>query len=128
METGRTLKLTFTLPATLAFAVSEGRVLPCLAGTLLTVDKLGQVNITGKARDQVFEQAERWLGMIAKQHPPRAIHAVLSCDKPGDGWPARDSWWIVIGGRISFSPSRLPPELPGVDFAFDAANEPAGSD
>jgi len=106
------VRLTFTLPRRLAFSVPAGRHQPCIAGCILKVDRDGQVVITGLSREQTFEQARRFLRIVAKGHGPLSIVAVLTTparltyERGG-----RDGWSIIVGAEIAFTPTTIPPDL-----------------
>lgn len=99
-------RLSFLLPATLVLRAMPGRHQPCLHGCVLRVDRGGTVTVEGPSRPRVFEQAARFLRMVAKGMPPVAIAAWLAspCDR-------RDGWQIIVNAEVSFAPTAIEPHL-----------------
>jgi len=100
-------RLSFLLPTSLAGFVRSGTWQPCLAGCLLMVDRNALVRISGRSREAVFDQAARFLRVVAKTHPPLVIAATLISPCGG-----RDSWTITVNAGVSFAPTGL-----GVDVS-----------
>lgn len=99
-------RLTFRLPLVLHLSVQKGRHSPCLHGCVLNIDDRFQATIDGPSRDQVFEQARRFLLVAGKGHGPMAMTGVLASAHGG-----RDSWSIVVNSAVTFSPTSLPPDI-----------------
>lgn len=100
-------RLSFRLPATLAFAVRPGVHHPCLAGTILTVAPGDLVTVDGKSRERVFDQTIKFLRTITKQHPSASFPATLiSPDR------RRDRWTVIIGADVALAPCSIEPHLP----------------
>lgn len=102
-------RLNFLLPASLAGFVRSGTWQPCLAGCLLQVDRSTLVRISGRSREAVFDQAARFLRVVAKDRPPLVIAATLCSPSRG-----RNSWTITVNARVSFAPTGL-----GADVAAE---------
>lgn len=101
-------RLSFRLPASLAFATRAGVWHPCLAGTLVLVGEAGLVTVDGKSRELVFNQTARFFRAIAKDRPPIIIAAHLIGPER-----RRDSWTITLNAAVSFAPTGLGTEIPG---------------
>lgn len=109
-----TYRLTFMLPASLVLLVQPGRHCPCLFGCVLMVDRSGLVSIVGPSRQQVFDQAGRFLRVHCKGRPALTIAATLQTPAayvPG----GRDGWSIIIGAQIAFSPTSIEPHIPAAE-------------
>jgi|SRR5579859_3669042 len=65
--------------------------------------------IVGPSRDAVFEHATRFLRVTCRGQPPLSIAAQLQTPARPVG---RDSWCIIVGADVSFSPTGLDPHLP----------------
>lgn len=114
-------RLTFLLPGLLALKVLPGRHQPCLHGCVLTVESLGRVVVTGRSREQLFEQTRRFLRVVAKGAGPLAIASVL--ETPLRHAPSgRDGWSIIVGADVAFSPTSLKPDIGRLE-----SNMPAGA-
>lgn len=107
---GRTglYRLTFMLPATLALLTTPGRHCPCLMGCLLTVERGGLITVDGTSREGVFEQTARFLRHPIRRNPPPPTSIASVLAGPG----GRDSWNIVFGADVAFSPGGVEPYLP----------------
>jgi hypothetical protein len=103
---GEIYRLSFLLPATMMAPI--GRHQPCQAGCVLHVERGGLVKIDGPSRDRVFEQARRFFRIHSKGLPPMSVAATLETPAVR---PRRDSWSIIIGADIAFSPTAMPPDL-----------------
>jgi hypothetical protein len=104
-------RLSFLLPA--GTHVDSGIHQPSPDGCLLRVDRM-LVEISGPSREAVFEHATRLLRVSALGRPPLSIAATLSTPtRP----PGRDTWSIIVGADVAFSPTSLDPHLPGPDQA-----------
>lgn len=116
-------RLRFLLPPVLSLVVTPGRHQPCIAGCLLVIERQKDlaflVMIEGPSREQVFEQARRFLRILAKGFGPLSIAAVLStpAQLAPDGAPqwsvrgGQDTWTIIVGAEIAFAPTSIPPDL-----------------
>jgi hypothetical protein len=112
MRTPCVFRLTFLLPPALGLLVAPGRQQPCLHGCILTVGALGHVAIDGPSRERVFEQASRFLKANSKGRPGYAVAAHLLTPDPRDrGLRTGDSWSIIVGADVAFSPTALGPEI-----------------
>lgn len=118
MRTDCPHRLTFLLPPALVLLAPVGRLQPCLHGCVLHVSEHGLVQIDGPAREQVFAQAIRFLRVVAKGRPPLAFPGTLRspCGR-------RDSWSIIVGADVAFSPTSIEPHMAE---AADAAPTLAG--
>ena len=100
-------RLGFALPAD--FVVTDGGPQPSPAGCTLQSFK-NMVVITGPSRDAVFEKATELLRAIrAMTRQPMSITADLETPGPV---PRRDSWTIVVGADVAFTPTGLDPYFP----------------
>lgn len=101
-----TYRLAFLLPPALVLLAQPGRHQPCLHGCVLKVSTYGLVLIDGPSRERVFEQASRFMRVVAKGRPPLSIPATLRapCSR-------RDGWSIIIGADVAFSPTSLSPHM-----------------
>lgn len=98
------------LPPSLHLRVPSGRQSPCQHGCVLTVERSGLVTIEGPGRDALFEQARRFLRLHARGLPALSIAALLvTPPRPGGG---RDSWSIIVGADVAFSPTAIEPVIP----------------
>jgi hypothetical protein len=80
---------------------------------MATITRLGEVEIVGPSREQVFEQAQRLLRIIGRGQEPVAIVAILTTP-PNRGYRGgKDSWTISVNATISFAPTAMPVELFG---------------
>lgn len=119
---GLAYRLTFILPPALGL-VPAGRHQPCLHGCVLDVsgrDIAGDVRaplvtVTGLSREQVFEQARRFLKVHGKGCGPMAFSANLTspCGHI-------DKWAVSLNSGVTFAPTALgadvdpPPLLRGL--------------
>ena len=99
-------RLSFLLPA--GSACDSGSHQPSPDGCLLHVT-FPLAEIVGPSREAVFEHATRLLRVSCRSLPPLAIAAMLST--PGRPVGA-DSWSIIVGADIAFSPTSLSPHFP----------------
>lgn len=108
---GDAYRLFFLLPGTIL--VPSGRHCPCLHGCVLTVSQNGHVSIEGPSREQVIEQAKRFLRINAQHHPPTDIAATLvtPADRPGRP-PGRDHYTIIINTAVAIIPGGMGAERP----------------
>lgn len=103
------MRLQFLLPADVSFALAPGRHHPCIAGTILTVDSHGNVEVCAMHREQAFDMAARFLGeAVAQDRVPFSMAAVMFADDMPFG---RFTWSITIGAKIAFAATSLPPEI-----------------
>jgi hypothetical protein len=102
-------RLSFLLPDTLAAFVRPGVHHPCLHGALLTIERGGLVRVDGQSKERVFDQAARFLRIIARDHPAITIAANLITTER-----RRDPWQIVIGAGVAFMPGGIEPHVPAV--------------
>lgn len=98
-------RLSFLLPG--GVRVDSGRHRPSPDGCLLHVDGV-LVAILGPSREAVFEHATRLLRVSCKGRPPLSIAAELQTPSPS----GRDTWSIIVGADIAFSPTSLDPHFP----------------
>jgi hypothetical protein len=99
-------RLSFLLPA--GTHVDSGSHQPSAEGCLLHAT-FPLVEIVGPSRESVFEHAARLLRVSCRGRPPLSIAAMLSTP----GRPAgADSWCIIVGADIAFSPTSLDPHFP----------------
>lgn len=75
------------------------------------------VEIAGPSREAVFEHTARLLRVacganLAGQRPPLSIAATLATPARPSG---RDTWSIIVGADIAFSPTALDPHFPNRD-------------
>jgi hypothetical protein len=103
-------RLTFMLPASLVLVAPPGRHQPCIHGCVLHVRRAGLVEIEGPSRDALFEQARRFLRIIARGRPPMQIAAHVA-SPPALVQAARDAWWITINSDVTFSPGGIDPVI-----------------
>ena len=99
-------RLVFLLPSRLILMVQPGRHQPCQHGCVLVVDRGGLVTVTGPSREEVFDQAGRFLRLACRGHQPVALAATLT--QPG----GRDGWSIIVGAKVAFSPTAIEPHIP----------------
>lgn len=112
---GTLYRLTFMLPLSIAHQVATGRHCPCLYGCLLTIERPGRITVTGPSRERVFEQAARFLRVVARRKGPMSIAATLATPGGAAGRGASDAWSIIVGAKVAFSPTALDPDLdPGI--------------
>lgn len=103
-------RLTFLLPA--GAKASPGTHQPSPDGCVLTVT-FPLAEILGPSREATFEHAARLL-RVACRGQRCAIAATLETPaRPA----VRDSWSIIVGADIAFSPTSLGPHFPGVAAA-----------
>lgn len=105
-------RLTFLLPPTVLAPI--GRHQPCLAGCVLHFRPAGVAEIEGPSREQVFEQARRFLRVHLKNRPATSIAATLWTPVPdrfGRPIPRGDGWQIIVNSEIAFSPTALPADV-----------------
>lgn len=113
---GTIYRLTFLLPTNIAHQVATGRHCPCLHGCLVTIERPGRVTVIGPSRERVFDQAARFLRIVARRRGPMSIAALLftPCSTASDRG-ATDAWSIIVGAQVAFSPTALDPDLdPGL--------------
>jgi len=67
------------------------------------------VKINGFSREAVFEAATNHLRELKRQPGPHSIAATLKSPPPVAG---TDSWHIIVGADIAFSPTSLNPHFP----------------
>jgi len=67
------------------------------------------VKIQGPSRERVFEYAGLVLREICHGRPPLSIAATLVSPPPVSG---SDSWTIIVGADVAFSPTSLDPHFP----------------
>lgn len=119
-------RLTFTLPPTLALLAPSGRHCPCLMGCLVTVGRNGYVVVDGTCRENVFEQAARYLRSLLRElkhagnvPPPQVIAGSLQTAYPlqprpeyaGEDLPrgGRDTVHLAIGAEVVCSMGGIEP-------------------
>ncbi|MCC6172048.1 MAG: hypothetical protein IT481_08470 [Gammaproteobacteria bacterium] len=100
-------RLTFRLPPVLAL-VPAGRHHPCVADTILEIDRDGVVTVTGPSRDRLFEQVRRWLAPIARGHGPLTMTGTVVTPPGAAGARGgRDTWTIITGVAVAFTPATI---------------------
>jgi hypothetical protein len=99
-------RLTFLLPA--GANARPGTHQPSPDGCALTV-RFPLVEIMGPSRGAVFEHAARLLRLACRGLPPLSIASVLATPARPAG---RDSWSIIVGADVAFSPTGLDPSFP----------------
>jgi hypothetical protein len=112
--------LTFILPRTLTLGIETGRHHPCLHRCMLEVDRHRArdyaVRVRGPSRELVFEQARRYLRVVARGHIAAGaaldITAVLITPAIMNTRGGRDGWTIIVGADVAFAPTTIPPDLP----------------
>ena len=67
------------------------------------------VKISGPSREAVFEHATQLLRVRCRGHGALSIAATLVSPLPVSG---SDSWSIIVGAEIAFSPTSLNPHFP----------------
>jgi hypothetical protein len=112
-------RLSFLLPA--GVTADSGSHQPSDEGCLLHVAH-HIAEIVGPSREAVFEHAARFLRVSCRaslegQLPPLSIAAMLQTPARPSG---RDTWSIIVGADIAFSPTSLDPHFP-----TDLARPPA---
>jgi hypothetical protein len=100
-------RLSFLLPA--GTRVDSGIHQPSPDGCLLRFDRM-LVEISGPSREAVFEHATRLLRVSCRGRPPLSISAMLSTPARPSG---RDTWSIIVGADVAFSPTSMDPHFPG---------------
>jgi hypothetical protein len=99
-------RLSFLLPK--GVSADPGRHRPSPDGCILTVAG-PMAEILGPSREATFEHATRFLRVVCRGRPPLSIAAVLETPVQPAG---RDSWSIIVGADVSFSPTALDPHFP----------------
>jgi hypothetical protein len=109
-------RLTLLLPDALAAFVAPGVHHPCLAGCILSVNRVGLVSIEGKTRGLVFEQVARFFRIVAKDRPPFMVSAIMVT-------PDRrtEHWEIAINSRVTFTRD-IAPVIVGADEIENITN------
>lgn len=98
------IRLTFLLPATLAFAVTEGTY-----GFGVRVRAGGLVEIKSWSRDHVCDLAAEFLQRIGRHHPPVSIAGRMT-SSAREGW--QDSYEItLIDGHVVIVRAALKPAV-----------------
>lgn len=105
-------RLLFRLPPALSLAVLPGRHTPCLHGCVLEIDPDLQVAIEGPSREQLFNQARRFMRVTARGHGPFIIAASLYTPR-GDLW-AVDTWHIAVGAEVVIAATAVRPDIGAV--------------
>jgi hypothetical protein len=112
MSERRVLVLTFLLPPVYRLGVPIGRYSPCIAGCMATIADDFIVRIEGTTRDLIFEQAQRLLRVVGRNHMPQQIMATLHTPAPTAGGAGyRDGWSIAVNASVYFSPTGLGGDL-----------------
>jgi hypothetical protein len=99
-------RLSFLLPA--GARCDSGSHQPSPDGCLLHVT-FPLAEIVGPSREAVFEHATRLLRVSCSGLPPLSIAARLSTPGRPVG---TDTWSIIVGADIAFSPTSLDPHFP----------------
>ena len=100
-------RLSFMLPA--GITADSGSHAPSPEGCLLHVTGGSLVEIVGPSREATFEHATRLLRVSCRGRPPLSIAATLRTPARPSG---ADSWSIIIGADVAFSPTALGPHFP----------------
>jgi hypothetical protein len=97
-------RLSFLLPT--GTTVVAGSHRPSPEGCLMHVEADRLIEIVGPSREAVFEHAARLLRVVCRGLSAVSIAAMLKT-------PARpvghDSWTIIVGADVAFSPTALDP-------------------
>jgi hypothetical protein len=99
-------RLSFLLPA--GVKVEPGSHQPSPEGCVLHADG-SIIVIAGPSREATFEHATRLLRVVCRGRPPLSIAAQLSTPARPSG---RDTWSIIVGADVAFSPTSLDPHFP----------------
>lgn len=111
-STSGAYRLTFNLPASLLLRVPHGRHQPCVHGCVLRVDPGGFVAIDGAFRDNVLEQALRFMRVNCRGVPPFSVPATLRTPPQQPyGRGGVDTWQIIVGADVAIVPSPHTPRL-----------------
>lgn len=104
-------RLSFLLPK--GTAASSGCHQPSDDGCRLTITHRLIVEILGPSREAVFEHATLFLRVCASGRTPMSIAATLETPS-GPGWCGQrsDTWSIIVGADVAFSPTSLDPHFP----------------
>jgi hypothetical protein len=84
------------------------------SGCSLHVGHAGNVTIEAPSREAAFNLAGRILRECCLQLAPLSIAALLeqpAADRFGRPYHASDSWSIIVGADVAFSPTAMPPHL-----------------
>ncbi len=101
--------LSFLLPKGVDAAAADGRSYPGLGCKVRATPPL--VKISGPSRESVFECATLELRAAHYDRPigPVSIAATLQSPPPVSGV---DTWSIIVGADVAFSPTSLDPHFP----------------
>ncbi len=81
----------------------------------LIVSHAGHITIEAPARERAFALAGRFLRLACRSSQlPLSIAATLESpgrDRFGRPTSPRDSWSIIVGADVAFSPTSMPPEF-----------------
>jgi hypothetical protein len=109
---GPAYRFVFLLPPAVSLLAPPGRHQPCQHGCILNVGPQGLVSIEAPTRWQLFDQARRFLRVIAKGRPAMSIATNLYTPPSHVGGRAGiDGWQIVVNAEISIVPTSLPADL-----------------
>lgn len=106
-------RLLFRLPPALGLSVLPGRHTPCVHGCVLTIDRDLLVSIEGPSREQLFNQARRFMRVTAKGHGAFIVAASLYSPR-GDLW-AVDTWHIAVGAEVVIAATAMTPDIGTLD-------------
>ena len=105
-------RLSFLLPPGAPLARTLARSDPPFDLEAFTVHSAGLVSITGASREAAFAQAALFLRELCRGLKPQSIAATM-ITTAHPGMPGgRDSWSIIVGADVAFSPTAMPPHFP----------------
>ena len=93
------VRLSLILPEALFLSVPPGRHLPCLAGCVLTVHRLGLVAIEAPDEMLARAQLERFLRLHGRGHAPLAVVCLLADAERESSLTAR----LAADGKVGWS-------------------------
>jgi len=100
-------RLSFLLPAGAMAGDCPVIAPPAADGCGISLHRAGLVVIFGLSREAVFACAGVALRALCRDILPVSIGAVLMT--PGRGFCGSDSWSVIVGAEVAFSPTSLPP-------------------
>jgi hypothetical protein len=113
-------RLIFSLPA--GAMADSGSHAPSPEGCLLEVTGVNLVEIVGPSREAVFEHATRLLRVSCRGRRVSIAALLRSPAKPA----GIDSWSIIVGADVAFSPTSLDPHFPQSKLTRPALELAAG--
>ncbi len=111
MSSDPTYRLSFRLPPALRLSVLPGRHTPCIHGCVLEIERDLTVAIEGPSREQVFNQARRFMRVTAKGHGALVIPATLFV--PVAHLRRGDTWHIAVtaSGDVVITAGPIAPDI-----------------